>query len=247
MFLELFSGSGGLSRALRARGFAVVSVDIMNGEHCDLLKPQVYSELKGWILNRMVWGVFAGTPCETFSRARRGKPGAGGFPAPLRSSECPRGLSGLSAADASKLAKGNMLADRAATLLRIADELALPTGEENPGSSILWLTSQRQRREAREAAKTIVVDHCAYGTSYRARTKFLFTNVRQIPEFAKDKCCGRGICSFTGHPHEHLSGAAAQRHGFKTAQLIHPNSAGSWRGSSLTATGTSPPPNVGRG
>ena len=118
----------------------------------------------------------------------------------MRSSDLPRGLPDLLPADAAKLHKGNMLADRAAVLLRMAHEMGLPTGEENPASSILWLTQQRRRVSRLDSAKEFVVDHCAFGTPYRARTRFVCTNVRQAPEFVADSCKGRGICSFSGAP-----------------------------------------------
>ena len=145
LFRSLFGGDAELSKWLRQQGCAVVSVDYPYGPHCDLTRTAVYNELKGWILAGICWGVFAGTPCETYSRARRAPPHSS-FPGPLRSTEQPRGRDGLSTAEQKKVNVANLVSDRTANLLRIAEERGLSGGEENPATSILWCTRQRRRQ-----------------------------------------------------------------------------------------------------
>ncbi len=40
-FLEVFSGSSGLSRAVKSEGEAALSIDVLFGEHHDVLEPDV--------------------------------------------------------------------------------------------------------------------------------------------------------------------------------------------------------------
>ena len=190
-----------------------MAVDWLAGPEFNLQRTAVFQELKGWLLSNLVWGVFAGTPCETFSRARRA-PAGSAFPGPLRSSSQPRGLTKLSGSDRRKVAAANLVSDRAAVLLRIAAERGLVCGEENPASSILWLTKQRQKQTTSGPHIDYVIDHCAFGTSYRARTRFRLAFCREAPELAKSHCTGRGICSFSKKPHAWLSGADSS--GFRT-------------------------------
>ena len=104
--MDLFAGCGNLARSLRRMGKAVVAVDILLGPEFDLTSPIVYAELKGWISAGLVWGVLAGTPCETFSRARRAPPHSA-FPGPLRSNEFPRGLKELDGKELRRVALSN--------------------------------------------------------------------------------------------------------------------------------------------
>ena len=205
VFVELFSGSGVLSSALRRRGHAVVSLDIKDNPAFDLLKPAVFDEIKGWIMSGLVWGLWSGTPGETFSQARRATPGSA-FPGPLRSSDEPRGLQNLHGEELSQVNKANLLADRAAVLLRLAESLRLVVGEENPASSLLWWTRQRRDWASRDA-HDFVIDYCAFGRPFRARTRLRLSNVAKTEEFRACRCTGRGICSFSGRTHCRLSGS----------------------------------------
>ena len=121
---------------MQRRGFGIVSIDIIMGPHCDLRDHAVFGELKGWILGGLVWGVFAGTPYESFSRARRAPRGSD-MPGPLRSTMEPHGLPDLSEADRQRVALANLLADCTRVLLRAGLERGLVGGEENPAFSFL--------------------------------------------------------------------------------------------------------------
>ena len=95
IFLHIFSGSGGLSHAVAAHGLAVVNVDTSVHPALNLLDDNVFQLLVGWLSSGVVAGIWAGTPCNSFSRARRGKqqsPGGRGMPMQLRSASCPEGL-----------------------------------------------------------------------------------------------------------------------------------------------------------
>eukprot|EP00973_Karenia_brevis_P076564 10636882-Karenia_brevis.AAC.1 len=74
VFLELFSGKAVLASALRARHYGCLACDIKYGVEFDLCDSVVRSVIKGWISSRVISGVWFGTPCSSFSLARRGPP-----------------------------------------------------------------------------------------------------------------------------------------------------------------------------
>ena len=71
VFLELFSGSGHMASRMSSLGGAVLMWDISFGPAYDLSKKKVQQLVRGWILAGMVWAVHMGTPCTTYSIARR--------------------------------------------------------------------------------------------------------------------------------------------------------------------------------
>ena len=80
VFLEIFSGSGRLSKKVaQITGWTVLLWDICLGADYDLLNPAHRQKLKDWIRGGKVIAFHLGTPCESFSRAQDVPPG----PAPL--------------------------------------------------------------------------------------------------------------------------------------------------------------------
>ena len=182
----------------------MVSLDVGTSPDQDLLMPAVFDEIKGWLLSGHVWGIFFATPCGAFSRARRGN--QGGWPAPLRDDVHPRGVPGLVGRDKAKVKEANLLADRAFLLYRVAAERGIVAVEENPATSWLWSLEQRRVFVQKAEVSDVIVYHCAFGTAYRARTRFRFCHVGLLPELSAQRCHGRGTCSFSGERHTHLSG-----------------------------------------
>ena len=182
--------------------------DIVFGDHFDLRSRTAYRTLVGWITSGLVKVIWFGTPCEGFSRARRGPPG-GRMPCALRSSEFPRGLPDLPEQDAQKLALSNFLGDKAGRLQQIAYDMRIPGGEENPASSFLWLQPERQKMQERSSCRTYTVDYCYYGTPWRARTRMHIWHTPESASLQRARCHGRGICEHSGRPHLVLSGASS--------------------------------------
>ena len=214
VFLHIFSGSGGLSQAVAAHGIGVVNVDTAIHPSLDLLDDRIFQLLVGWISTGKVAGIWVGTPCNSFSRARRGKPrpDGRGMPVQLRSATFPEGLPHrMSANDEQAVRLGNALASRARRLLVIAEKRRLPSAEENPFQSFLWSLPSRVKSDQHQDHK---VDYCFFGTAWRARTRIRTHSFRWM--HAPPCCSGRGVCSFSGLPHDHLSGSAPQHRGFKT-------------------------------
>ncbi len=95
LLIEVFAGSGGLSKALRACGAAVLARDLSHGDHRNVLHEDVFCVLRERIAGGTVAGVWLSVLCGTVSRARR-TPAGSKFPGALRSTEHLRGLPGLS-------------------------------------------------------------------------------------------------------------------------------------------------------
>jgi len=171
--------------------------------------------LKHWIKSGKVASLWSGTPCEGLSRARRAPPHSN-FPGPLRSNTYVRGLPGLSAKDQAKLNRSNRLADRAGAILKLCLQHNLPCGEENPATSFLWDFRSRKQLARHPRCHQYVVDYCASGTPFRARTRLLIWNAPLSTTLQRMRCTGRGICSFSKLPHEQLTGASGGQ--FRTRQ-----------------------------
>ena len=74
-------------------GLAAISGELARGPAFDLLAPGVLNLLLGWMRSGLVRAVWLGTPCSSFSPARKGRPGDPG--GPLRTRPQPWGLAGL--------------------------------------------------------------------------------------------------------------------------------------------------------
>jgi hypothetical protein len=195
------------------KGFGCISFDVVYGPHFDILKDDVFRMLKQWLSAGLVAGLWCGTPCESFSRARRGR--AGGWPGALRDDLHVDGKCDLSSADMMKVRAGNRLARRVAELQQICLRMGIAGGEENPATSWLWKLPSRQRLLGQVGVTSLNIDYCAFGRPFRARTKLCLWHCRPPDALIEAKCKGRGVCSFSGRPHECLQGVA-KHEGFRT-------------------------------
>lgn len=109
LFLELFAGSGRVASCIRRRGYGALSFEINLGDEFDVSRPATLRLIGGWIRSHCVCGVWLGTPCASWSRARRGIPGSPG--GPLRSEAHITGLVCLPPADQTKVRLGNRTAE----------------------------------------------------------------------------------------------------------------------------------------
>ena len=200
--LELFSGTGRLSRKLCTAGFRVEAWDIMYSSTCDLCNVSTLNSILDRIRKGKIAYVHVGLPCSTWSRARRWD---GRGPGPLRDDlSCLMGMPRymLSTADQNKLAIGNRLFYHSMRIIRQCNKYGVPWTLENPMTSRVWLT--RQVQLLKRCAQLWRADFCQYGEPWRKATYFLASqhfvlNFRQ--------CKGsHGICSRTGMVHIPLQG-----------------------------------------
>ena len=198
---------------MRKLGYGVLSIDVLKGQHCDITVTEVASFLKRIIGAKLVCGIFSGTPCRSFSCARRA-PITSRFPRKLRDKLHPLGLPVILPQDRPVLVEGNLLADLADQLLALGRKLGIPTAEENPGSSLLWHTPSRQRSAGLPFSKASSFDQCAFHAKWKKRTT-IWSHLWPLPRL-ENRCCTTGrICQYNKCKHVVLSGPDGKN--FRTA------------------------------
>ena len=204
--LELFSGCGHFSRAVRRRLKKVwcAEVDIIHGPQFDMTLPRYQRHIIEMIRSGRVGFVWLGTPCNSWSRARRND---GRGPGPLRDDhQYLLGLPHLSEKDQLKVRVGNTLMRFTAKIFRMCLEFNIPVALENPHTSRLWLTPSIQYLLRHRHTEHAYTDFCQDGMPFRKRTRLLWANVDLRP--ALRPCTGaRGFCSRTHERHQQLAGS----------------------------------------
>ena len=135
-FLEVFAGEAGLSQAVQAESIPIFPPIEIEFNHfvlqsVDLLDPAVLSHVKSLISDGWVLGIHFGTPCSSFSIARKND----GGPPPLRSKAALWGFQHLRGKDLEKVRLGN---DIAVQLAMLCHDHGIPWSVENPAGSFLW-------------------------------------------------------------------------------------------------------------
>ena len=200
-FLEVFSGTGNLTRSMRKAGWNTLPPidNVIAGvvlESVDVLDPQIQLKIEAWLRSGKVKIVHFGTPCTTFSIARR----YDGGPPPLRSKEFLTGVPGLSFSDMQAVQLGTRFLE--ISLLWGALVLAQNGffSLENPESSMLWLMPQIVDFVVHWCPVFAEVHMCQYGSKHKKPTSFM-----HAPDFLAGlsrSCPG----STALHVHEELSG-----------------------------------------
>ena len=204
LFIELCSGSAGLSAAFRTLGFQVLAIDHGGNRHQPLV-PTLSLDLRhdsAWsFVERMVKScatllVHIAPPCGTASRAREVPLKKGHGPRPLRSELHPLGLPGLSESDQSRVESANHIYARAANfclwLHRQTAEHGLHTHfcVENPRRSYMWLIPEFIKLQ--QHCLHLAYDVCMHGGD-RDKHQMLWTSMPELQVLAV--CCDRS------HPH----------------------------------------------
>ncbi|CAE7233964.1 unnamed protein product [Symbiodinium natans] len=186
LILELFSGSGRVTAALRALGFEAVAIDKVKSVGCaappwvlDVSTPDGLAQLLQLVQNPRVLGLFAAPACGTCSLARgipcwdsQGNPVP--VPRPLRSDRHPDGMPDLPPGDARRvrLANESYLALRQA--VRLGVQRGILIAVENPRSSLFWKTSFW--RDVAHAFRYVDHQACAYGGDRPKFTRIAYTH-----------------------------------------------------------------------
>lgn len=195
--LEIFSGSGHFSRSMRRRQKRVfcAEFDICHGPQFDLTKRATLFHICHLLASGQVAYVWLGTPCHSWSRARRWD---GRGPGPLRDDgDYLMGLPGLSDKDQVKVDIGNCLMRASAKIFRVCLQLGIPVALENPRTSRLWKSRPIAHLLNHVQVHSDFTDFCQDGKEFRKRTRIMWAhvNLRQ----SMRKCSGkRGVCSRAG-------------------------------------------------
>ncbi|CAK9012348.1 unnamed protein product [Durusdinium trenchii] len=201
--LEIFSGCARLSQACSAVGFISIAYDIAYGTACDVLQPAVLHRILRFLHKHqgsiaMVW---LGTPCTTWSRARKHD----GGPPPLRDDEQNLfGFDDLSFSDKRKIQDGNSLLSVSEQIISTCIALNLCWAIENPWSSRIWLTPYLKQLADRFTLMRI--DFCAYHMPWRKATGILFGGPFSLLHLARECVPQHGRCSFSNRKHIVLVG-----------------------------------------
>ena len=213
-FLELFAGKAGITEAVFLAGVPVLPpVDIVASDlvrtPVDLVDATFWQSLVDILVLGVVFFLHCGTPCNTFTAARK----ADGGPPPLRSPQEPLGLEGLSEQDSGLVFLGNVFLDRTVEACSLVFAFGGDFLIENPLLSLLWQTPQLLQLVRSARTFNLECDQCVFGTPWMKPTRFVCSN-EQLDVLCV-RCPG-------GHTHESLKGKvwdpSLQRMVFKTKQ-----------------------------
>ena len=163
-FLEIFSGTARLTDHVAAMGVPVLPpVDIERSplvpEPADVLDLGLWDRIMQLAHAGAIVFVHLGTPCNTFSSARK----LDGGPPPLRSAQFPLGVPDLSPANQDLVTLGNLFLARSVEVALAVFDAGGNFSIENPLWSLLWQTPAML--ELSRSARTLDMDfdQCAFG------------------------------------------------------------------------------------
>lgn len=199
---DLFSGHGGVARAVRSQGFTAKEWELLHGPDSDLTRPAVLKRLKRDIFHNRLIAAMLAPPCSSFSPARDRT-------RVVRNHEYPWGVPNLPEHEQIKVDVGNACVKSTIKIIGWLDQLGLPWVLENPHSSKIWRIPQLRRLIDARHTQVIVTDFCMFNTPWRKRTRLLAGNIDELDlQRCHRRCHGSsGICSRSGKPHFHLTGS----------------------------------------
>ena len=201
--VELYSGKGFVTRQLRRKGVGTIAWDWSSSAVFNLLVGPAFLILTGCIEAGIVVILRMGTPCRSWSRARRA-PLWSRMPHRLRIATAVYGLKELVGNDSKIVEEGNLLSKRGQVLYATCRRLSVSWSEDNPAQSYLWLEHGRISRQQVTAVSSYLFTMCAFGAPYKKRTRIDEINVL-FPELEAADCTSR-ICVFKKCRHMPLSG-----------------------------------------
>ena len=162
-YADLFSGTGGVGRAVARTGFVGRCWERADGRSGDLGDPQTLSRFLRDVKDGKVLGASLAPPCGSFSIARDRT-------MKVRSRRCPWGYARLPPHERIKVDEGN---EALRITLQIVDALNsadVPWIWENPATSRMWLVPEVRRHLQDPRSVRIVADQCGFGARWRKRS-----------------------------------------------------------------------------
>ena len=192
VFIEIFGGTGNLSKWIYHQGFDVVCIDHKGNKHTPKFSS-IDIDLTTDSGQQLLWhlihtlepeAIHAGVPCGTSSRARereissdlkaRGAP----QPPPLRDYDHPMGKPNLSNFNQQKILQGNKLYELVFRLIIFCHGLGIVFSVENPWRSWFWAVLVHLARQESLAAckiinslQTVLFDNCCHGATRKKRSR----------------------------------------------------------------------------
>eukprot|EP00435_Cladocopium_sp_Y103_P011956 s4954_g3.t1 len=203
IFVEIFSGTAGLTAQVRRLGFqhsTSIDAHVTKQVKAPVIRIDLSTDTGQQLLWRIldsprVFAIHLGPPCGTSSRAREIRRKFGYSPPPLRSTVCPDGLPNLSARDQARVRTANALYRRSGAVLVYATERGILCSLENPARSHMWATTHlvHQIQHIQHLLHEVLFHHCAFGAKRKKRTKLLVNHL-----------CYNHLCRDCDGQHEHL-------------------------------------------
>ena len=164
-FLDTYSGKKGFAKAAIKYGASwVLTIDIEDGPHCDLLEDNLQERLFT-LLQHGVFNHFSAAPiCASFSRA---------ITPLVRTKVYPLGVPGLSSDMRRKLREGDKHLAWVCKMVACCIALGIHYWFENPDSSHMWYQKCVLELPKFAAQRFFRTDFCRYGTAWRKRTRFV--------------------------------------------------------------------------
>ena len=183
VFIEIFSGTAGLTAAVRRMGCkhsTGVDAHVTKQVKSPVIRIDLATvhgqELLWRILQQpRVFAIHLGPPCGTSSRAREIKRRFGPNPKPLRSTQFPDGLPNLPPRDQARVDTANILYGLSGKIMRFATQTGILCTLENPKRSHMWQTSYLQDaiRDVRDQLHQVHFHHCMFGSTRAKNTQLL--------------------------------------------------------------------------
>ena len=183
IFVEVFSGTAGLTAAVRRLGChqaTGVDAHVTKQVKSPVIRIDLSSESGQTLLWRIlaqprVFAIHLGPPCGTSSRAREIKRKHGVNPKPMRSVEHPDGLPGLRPHDQARVNTANTLYKLCGDIMAYSTANGIICSIENPARSHMWDTSflRQGLQRVQQDLHTVLFHHCMFGSKRKKRTKLL--------------------------------------------------------------------------
>ena len=164
-------------------------------EEVDITDPKVVQHIKLLIEEGYMLYIHFGTPCSSFSQARKDD----GGPPPLRSAAHITGVPGLSTRDQTKVELGNLFVEVTAELILWCQRYHVRWSIENPATSFIWKMPKFKEVWDKTGPSAVTCDMCRFGCKHLKPTtiwsSFCLTEL--------DLKCDRAVRPHTHEPSRH--------------------------------------------
>ena len=166
-FLEVFAGQAVLTQAVSKAGISTlppveIEANEFVREEVDITDPKVVQHIKLLIEEGYMLYIHFGTPCSSFSQARKDD----GGPPPLRSAAYITGLPGLSTRDQAKVELGNLFVEVTAELIGWCHRYQVRWSIENPATSFIWKMPKLKEVWDKIGPSEVTFDMCRFGSKH---------------------------------------------------------------------------------
>lgn len=226
VYLALFAGTDPVGKVFLARGDGVIRFDTKFDARLNLEHLHVQAVIFKWMRSGVVWAVWLGTHCRTWSRASFSL-GPGWYNS-FRTIAHPWGNMGkLSPKSQALVLSGNEHVRFSLKVLEQAGQQGnIVAGMENPKGSVMWLLPEVQALLGRKPGGQVFLascDYCQYGVKWKKPTTILWVGVKQDMTPTKHCIMQAGQCSRTGQYHTKLGqGRVDPKTGKAMTQVAEP-------------------------